>query len=111
MFTCPNPSCGRVFAMPLKTLNVQDSSGPYPACPFCLTRIVDSQTESSKSENQGESRSSKEKKNKNKEKPEACHYHLGYLSERQGNEQIPDDCMVCKGVIECMLQKMKTSQA
>jgi hypothetical protein len=106
MVTCPNPSCARVFAIPLKTLNLQDSTGPYPACPFCLTRIV---PETSKPQIQDESRPSKEKKDKNgKEKPQACHYHLGYLSERKDKEQIPEDCIVCRFLVDCMLQKMRT---
>jgi hypothetical protein len=41
------------------------------------------------------------------EKPSECRYHLGYLSERTGKEQIPDDCMMCKDIVECMLRKMK----
>ncbi|MCJ7561067.1 hypothetical protein MUO79_10705 [Candidatus Bathyarchaeota archaeon] len=41
------------------------------------------------------------------EKSSECRYHLGYLSERTQKEQIPDDCMMCKDIIECMLKKMK----
>jgi hypothetical protein len=108
MFTCPNPACGKVFDTPLKTVNLQDSTGPYAACPYCLTRITESQVEINKSEIQDESHPSKEKSSKNKEKPPTCHYHLGYLSEREDKQQIPDECIVCKFLLECMLQKMKT---
>ena len=107
MFTCPNPSCGKVFATPLKTLNLRDSAGPYPACPFCLTIITCPKIEITKSEPQEENRSSKNKKDKNKEKPQTCNYHLGYLSERQDKQKIPDDCMVCQHLLDCMLQKMR----
>jgi hypothetical protein len=41
------------------------------------------------------------------EKPSECRYHLGYLSERTAKEQIPDDCMMCKDIVDCMLRKMK----
>jgi hypothetical protein len=44
---------------------------------------------------------------KNSEKPAACQYHLGYLSERSSKQQIPDDCLVCKDSVECMLRKMR----
>jgi hypothetical protein len=108
MFTCPNPSCGKVFDKPLKTLNLQESTEPYAACPYCLTKIAESQVEINKSETKGESRPSKEKSSKNKEKPSTCQYHLGYLSEREDKQQIPDECIVCKFLLECMLQKMKT---
>lgn len=108
MFTCPNPACGKVFDKPLKTVNLQDSTEPYAACPYCLTKIVESQVEINKPETQDESRPSKEKPSKNREKPSTCHYHLGYLSEREDKQQIPDECIVCKFLLECMLQKMKT---
>jgi len=108
MVTCPNPSCGKVFDKPLKTLNLQDSTEPYEACPYCLTRITDFQVEISKPETRDESRSSKEKSSKNKEKPSTCQYHLGYLSEREDKQQIPDECIVCRFLLECMLQKMQT---
>ena len=87
---------------------MQDSAEPYAACPYCLTKITESQVEINELETQNESRPSKEKSSKSKEKPLTCHYHLGYLSEREGKEQIPDECIVCKFLLECMLQKMKT---
>jgi hypothetical protein len=108
MVTCPNPSCRKVFDKPLKTLNLQDSAEPYEACPYCLTRITEAQIEIGKPETLDESRHPKEKSSKGKEKPSNCHYHLGYLSEREDKQQIPDECIVCKFLLDCMLQKMKT---
>ena len=107
MFTCPNPACRKVFDKPLKTLNLQNSAEPYAACPYCLTKITESQVEISKPETQDESPLSKEKSSKNVEKPSTCHYHFGYLSEREDKQQIPDECIVCKALLECMLQKMR----
>ena len=107
MFTCPNPSCGKVFAKPINTMNLRDSAGPYQACPFCLTKIKISQPEIIKPETSEENRFSKDKKDKSKEKPQACNYHLGYLSERQDKQKIPDDCMVCQRLLDCMLQRMR----
>jgi len=115
MFTCPNPSCGRIFATPIKTLNMQDPGKPYSACPFCFTKIEDPESESRKPENRSESRdekrSNKEKTLKEKEdkdKLKNCRNHLGYLSERASKQQIPEECMVCEVLVECMLQKVKT---
>jgi hypothetical protein len=53
--------------------------------------------------NQNESK----EKNRNREKPSDCQLHLGYLSERSSKEQIPDGCLVCKDIVECMLKKMR----
>jgi hypothetical protein len=117
MFTCPNPSCRKDFAKPLKTLNLQqDSAEPYPACPFCLTRIIEEQVEINAEpeepekleETQAEAVSVEEKLIKSQEEPIACLHHLGYLSEREQKEQIPDECIVCKNIVECMLNKMRT---
>jgi hypothetical protein len=68
---------------------------------------MDFQTEISKSQTQIENHPSKERKDKNKEKPQACPYHMGYLSERNDKQQIPDDCIVCRALLDCMLKKMR----
>ena len=115
--TCQNPSCKKTFAFPLKTLNLQQNpQDPYSSCPFCLTKIelIDTplKTEERSKEvllevqpkiNHGDL----EKQVKNSEKPPTCQYHLGYLSERTSKQQIPDDCFVCKDIVECMLRKMR----
>jgi hypothetical protein len=41
------------------------------------------------------------------ESPSDCLHHLGYLSERSSKEGIPDECMMCKDIVSCMLKKMK----
>lgn len=116
--TCQNPSCKKTFTAPLKTLNLQQTPPePYLSCPHCLTKIepIDETPETQeKSEktplekeqsktNQVESK----EKTKSDEKATACHYHPGYLSERTGKEQIPDDCLICKDILESMLRKMR----
>jgi hypothetical protein len=40
--------------------------------------------------------------------PEAqCGYHFGYLSERTSGEKIPEDCMVCEKMLDCMVTTAK----
>jgi len=41
------------------------------------------------------------------EAPSECAHYLGYLSEKSSKEQIPDECMMCKDIVTCMLKKMK----
>jgi uncharacterized Zn finger protein (UPF0148 family) len=94
-------------------LNLQtDAAEPYAACPFCLTEIKVIQLEKeAKPEKINEEKTSRsnEKANKvkEKEKPSACQYHLGYLSEREQKLQIPDACIVCPDIVDCMLHKMR----
>jgi hypothetical protein len=108
-FTCQNSSCQRTFSAPLKTLNLQSPSAPYFACPFCLTKVADPTLDETKKpeKNQSPNTFVEEKKQTASEKPSGCRYHMGYLSERAQKQQIPDECLSCKDVVECMLGKMK----
>ena len=42
------------------------------------------------------------------EGPSECAHYLGYLSEKGSSVDIPDECMTCKEIVTCMLNKMKT---
>jgi hypothetical protein len=118
-FTCPNASCGKVFTKPLRALNLQqDTEEPYDACPYCLTEIkLDEEStvacdepepfEPEETETEVEMQKPIEEQVETPEKPSECLHHLGYLSERSSKEQIPDECMMCKDIVACMLKKMK----
>ena len=82
---------------------------PYAACPYCLTEIEETLAEqNNKSEKTiPETILHKEKTTRNKDKPTDCQYHFGYLSEREKKERIPDDCLSCTDILECMLRKMR----
>jgi hypothetical protein len=116
LFTCKNPSCKAIFTTPLKTLNLRENPpNPYFACPCCLTKIdkqmgIVKQLPEDSSQEYLESleESTKHGPIKEEEKNASCKYHIGFLSERKNKEQIPDDCLVCKDIIPCMLQKMHT---
>jgi hypothetical protein len=106
MLTCENASCKKNFEKPLKTLNLQVSaSEPYDACPFCLTKIKAPQR---KGDDQVNTLPSVKPKlidlNANTVK---CHFHPGYLSERTSKENIPDECLVCRDILDCMQRKTR----
>ncbi|MCW3983710.1 MAG: hypothetical protein NWE96_06910 [Candidatus Bathyarchaeota archaeon] len=111
-FTCQNPSCKTTFTTPLKTLNLQENpSEPYFACPFCLTKVeelavVKNREPPAKNEDE-EVIAPKQESKKHSQKNGTCRFHVGYLSERTNKEQIPDDCLVCKDIVDCMLKKMQ----
>ncbi len=91
------------------TLNLQEElPKPHSTCPYCLTIVTEPNLENNgkPEKEQIESVVNREKPSKNKEKSIACHYHLGYLGEREKKEQFPDECMVCTQIVECMLKKM-----
>jgi hypothetical protein len=111
-YTCPNAACKKAFLAPLKTLNLQDNpSEPYYACPVCLTKIESAeQVKPEKSVLQLKPVEAVPKQSpKNSEKPAGCQFHLGYLSTR-GKKEIPEGCLACIEVVECMLNKMRLEQ-
>ncbi len=108
--TCSNKSCGKVFDKPLIAVNLQkDSNAPYSACPYCLTEIptLATEIESKNSPETSIEISQPEKKPAlNKEETSAestCKHHLGYLKEKEQKQNIPDECILCAKVIDCML--------
>jgi hypothetical protein len=103
----------------------QDNEGPYDACPYCLTEII-LEDESSVAYNEPEETLEPEEAEapeeakteveevvdveeqvETPEAPSECAHYLGYLSEKSSKEQIPDECMMCKDIVTCMLKKMK----
>jgi hypothetical protein len=100
LFMCPNDSCKKAFSRPLKALDFQTSSGEvYEACPHCLTRIS-SATKKPTAPKSGALKAP--------ETMSLCPHHLGYLCERVEKEQIPDECIVCKDIVACLLKSLKT---
>jgi hypothetical protein len=111
-YICPTIGCKKTFTTPLKTLNLQDNpSEPYYACPICLTRIEPpEQTKLEKVTQQPKPVEAVHKQNsKDANKPSGCAFHLGYLSTR-GKKEIPEDCLTCRDIVECMLNKMRLEQ-
>ena len=112
--TCQNPSCKKTFLTPLKTLNLQNNpTEPYFACPHCLTKIEGYEGQSRKEDKAGHKKN-EAKKNEDalknaftSEKQPTCQHKMGYLSERSNKEQIPDECLVCKNLLDCMLKKVQ----
>ncbi len=112
MVTCQNSSCKKNFEVPLKTLNLQAAPTEiYNACPYCLTKINGSEKpveiDLENPQPKETQIKTKESHDKNGENPIKCHFHQGYLSERGPKESIPDECLVCKDILDCMLRKMR----
>ncbi len=79
------------------------------ACPYCLTKIGEPETESPATDLASKVAQIQEKikQAEANQKPQVCHHHLGYLSERSSKEQVPEECLTCKNMVDCMLSKMK----
>ncbi len=51
-----------------------------------------------------------EHKNEDKPPDQACRYYLGYLSQRDKGEGIPDTCVECNKSLDCMLTEYYKSE-
>lgn len=117
--TCPNPSCGKVFTNPIKVENLCSRNAKvYNACPFCLTQITldDASTLVEKKKDfeikETENKIEEEKPPKGKipdeslPKVEGCSHFLGYLSQRSSKASIPEECIICEKIVQCMLKNV-----
>jgi hypothetical protein len=116
-YTCPNPSCGRVFTNPIKTENLCSKKAEvYDACPFCLTEItVENSAIIEEKENLEERKTRSEQANVDSTKEtiaasppkvQRCSHSFGYLSKRSAKEKIPEECMMCENIVQCMLKNV-----
>ena len=96
----------------------QDTGEPYDACPYCLTeiKVADDPSvtydepepfELEETEPEIEETLQVEEKIEAPEASSECSHYLGYLSEKSSKDNIPDECMMCKEIVPCMLKKMK----
>ena len=110
-FVCPNASCRKIFTRPIEATNVQVSSEPYKACPYCLTKITgDPEVISNiplKEETPPEPVSEPAGQKEEIASSPGCKKHFGFLSERAANVPIPDECLTCSEVVQCMRKKTK----
>jgi len=97
-------TCGESFQTPvLAKFSVGGNVQEYYACPRCLTQVRE--LNGKKKEN-GKTSTLNGIAAKRVKKLDSvvCKHHFGYLKNRQKNDPIPDECLVCHRMIECMLR-------
>jgi hypothetical protein len=99
-FTCNE--CGKKFEKPLFT-NVSSKGlvQTYYACPRCLTKIPEDE-EKEKEENEALASQKLPEKGQPKLENEKCQHFMGYLKKRPKETAIPEACLTCERIIECM---------
>jgi DNA-directed RNA polymerase subunit RPC12/RpoP len=97
--------CKEKFHKPLlATVSSQSGVQKYYACPRCLTKV--SVTREQKNEKLNEKltmivRDSKPEREN--EKKITCDHSVGYLRIRPKNTPIPEECLTCDKMVDCML--------
>ncbi|MEM1563211.1 MAG: hypothetical protein QW161_00875 [Candidatus Bathyarchaeia archaeon] len=85
----------------------------YEACPYCLTEImVEKPVIISAAGPKISEKSEAEEKTLAKEEfdvqtvPEKteCKHYFGYLSKRSSKEGLPEECIMCEKIVQCMLK-------
>lgn len=103
---CSCSKCGRSFTEPIElTVQAEGSHETYYACPHCFSKVS---LEDRKVERTETSPSASKKRRKEKasgiekNKPVGCAHFLGYLKNRPKGSPIPDECLLCAAIMECM---------
>jgi DNA-directed RNA polymerase subunit RPC12/RpoP len=94
--------CGQEFQEPIfASISSQGLVQTYNACPRCLTKIPEAEE---KGTEESENTASTKEARKTQTKPEIqnCHHFLGYLNKRPKETAIPEACLTCEKLIECM---------
>jgi len=108
--SCSCEACGRVYESAIKLTNL--SAVPmqtYDACPFCFSKLdsdaVQEPSNSLKVPTSADLTIALEKNQENVDtiKQAGCQHHFGYLKKRPKNAPIPDECLTCQKMIQCLL--------
>lgn len=117
LHVCVYERCGKSFQAPVRLTDLSDKprSQTYYACPYCFSKMNDSEHSLSheiklaKDDDEEKATSSKSKKRATQEENEEenavfeCPHHVGYLKKRSKDESVPDSCLTCPKILQCMV--------
>ena len=87
--------------------DVIEESAPSPPMHPSLERVLDAiSAKSQKEEEEIPEKPSKEeeKDSEGEESPKGCSHHFGYLAHRPKDASIPQECLTCQKIVDCMLK-------
>ncbi len=103
--------CGEEFEQFLHAkVTSGESQNEYYACPRCLSRVEENKPKAAAAEEEREEEEVAEVEAEAEPEPNfpssetapQCQHYLGYLKNRSRNSGIPEDCLTCTKMIECM---------
>jgi DNA-directed RNA polymerase subunit RPC12/RpoP len=101
-FTCD--TCGEEYHKPLlATVHSSEGSQRYYACPRCMVKVAELRTE--ETEEKREKRTPINDSETLRTAPKGssdCGHFLGYLAKRPRDASIPDECLTCDKMIDCL---------
>lgn len=104
---CSCDKCGKRFSQPVElTIRTKGSLETYQACPHCFSRVsVSDNLKKTPSEATLDALANAVKetaKDIEKNKQAGCPNFLGYLKKRSKDSSIPDECLTCASIMQCM---------
>ena len=118
-YTCPSSRCGRVFSEPLQLTDLSNKPQEeiYYACPFCFSQVTFAEIltnpehpdmkqniEPVLSASPSEEQIDEKIYDKEKVTVSECPHQFGwgYLKNRSKGAEIPDKCLTCANILQCM---------
>jgi uncharacterized protein YbaR (Trm112 family) len=106
---CPNPKCHSKIDEPVLLNNwATATEEQYYACPHCFIKLdVDAENAEPQKEEEKEKEIEKppvRPPEKGGKGPSACSRHFGYLANRPKDASIPQECLICPKIVNCMLK-------
>jgi DNA-directed RNA polymerase subunit RPC12/RpoP len=116
-YTCPSDRCGKAFSEPLKLTNLSQrpQEETYYACPFCFSKVdvpeilmepersdMTPNIEPVISASPSKQRRNEKISDEEKATVSECPHQFGYLKSRSKGAEIPDQCLTCAKILQCM---------
>jgi len=108
-YVCSNGKCGKSFNHPLQlTILSSNPVETYPACPYCMSKIEIKEDKPKPVKHvfkslEIDAMQQNEKKIEVADVGEVkCSHSFGYLKTRPKGSPIPDECLVCQKMIQCI---------
>jgi len=115
LHVCGYVRCGRAFDAPVRLTDFsrRPRSETYYACPYCFSKLDEAEVNGVDHEvkhlhdgyevSVGGVKKSLRGGSRESEQAVNCPHHLGYLKSRSKNEVVPDSCLTCPKILQCMV--------
>ncbi len=100
---CPYDQCGKSFEKPVVLTDFSKTPREtYYACPYCFSKL---EIVLKAQENLHTVSVKMSHEPKMILTPKKCEHHMGYLAALEKEDSIPDECLTCSKLIQCMVKK------